>query len=70
MKRDIEGRRREAITGNLNNYSTQTKEKKIKKYIYNRKKVERREKKNRGATVPLKGPAEEVCALTWIRHLQ
>lgn len=28
VKRDIEGRRREAITGNLNNYSTHTKEKK------------------------------------------
>lgn len=28
VKRDIEGRWREAITGNLNNYSTQTKEKK------------------------------------------
>lgn len=59
VKRDIEGRWREAITGNLNDYFRHQRKKKVRE----KKSGERRgEKKNRSATVPLKGSAEEVCA--------
>lgn len=67
VKRHAEGRWREAITGNQNNYSTCSKEKKEQG---KRGGVKEKKRQNSGATVPLKGCAEEACALTWVRHLQ